>query len=139
MKRFTSLLMLAAVALMALAANPTIAANPDDKIWEANNTVNGVRLKAKYKESPENGLLDQTLEVQLEKAPGNVTVSISINGQVIGQMTTNGVGTANFRLDKFRVRPGPDGRPTGRRINTGDVIRVFKGGAGISASFVRTQ
>lgn len=139
MKRFTSLLLLVAVALVALAANPTIAANPDDKIWRANNTVNGVELKAKYKESPENGLLDQTLEVQLDNAPGNVTVLISINGQVIGEMTTDSAGTAHFRLDKLGVRPGPDGRPTGRRINTGDVIRVFKGGSGISASFVQTQ
>lgn len=135
MKRITTLTMLFAVLFAALTASPALA-NEDDKIWDAINSQFGVQLKGKYKESPENGLIDQTLEVEVEDAPPGVTLSISINGMVIGTMTTNAFGRAEFRMDKLGVLPGPGGRPRGPRIETGDVLRVFKGNAGISARFV---
>lgn len=137
-RKFASLLSVLVLALMAF-NTATAQANPDDKIWEANASQNGVVLKAKYKESPENGLLDQTLEVQIEHAPQNTTLQITINGRPVGTMTTDGFGRGVFRRDIFGVRPGPDGRPTGPRINTGDVIRVGRGGQGISAPFERIQ
>ncbi|MCC6907285.1 MAG: hypothetical protein IT430_05025 [Phycisphaerales bacterium] len=137
-RKITSLLSVLVLALMAF-NTASAQANPDDKIWEANATQNGVVLKAKYKESPENGLLDQTLEVQVENAPQNMTLQITINGRVVGTMVTNGFGRGTFRKDIFGVTPGADGRPTGPRINTDDVIRVGRGGQGISATFVQIQ
>ncbi|GEM_PF-4086930 len=137
-RKFASLLSVLVLALMAF-NTATAKANPDDKIWEANATQNGVVLQSKYKESPENGLLDQTLEVQIENAPQNTTLQITINGRPVGTMTTDGFGHGVFRRDILGVRPGGDGRPTGPRINTGDVIRVGRGGQGISATFDRIQ
>jgi len=137
-RKFASLLSVLVLALMTV-NTATAQANPDDKIWTANATQGAVVLKAKYKESPENGLLDQTLEVEIQNAPRNVTVSITINGAPVGTLTTDGFGRGVFRRDIFGVRPGPDGRPTGPRINTDDVIRVGRGAQGISAPFVQIQ
>ncbi len=137
-RKFASLLSVLILALMTV-NTATAKANPDDKIWTANATQGAVVLKAKYKESPENGLLDQTLEVELQNAPRNVTLQITINGAPVGTMTTDGFGHGVFRRDIFGVRPGPDGRPTGPRINTDDVIRVGRGAQGISAPFVQIQ
>ncbi|MFG0330709.1 MAG: hypothetical protein ACF8PN_12530 [Phycisphaerales bacterium] len=128
-------LLLALVTLISLVAARPAVANEDDLFWDAYSIQNGVELDATYKESPENGLIDQTLEVQLEDAPSNVTVFISINGRVIGSMTTDVTGRGEFRMDRLGVTPGPDGRPIGQRIETGDVIRVFRGATGISATF----
>lgn len=136
-RKFASLLSVLVFALMAF--NTATAQANEDKIWEANATLNGVVLKAKYKESPENGLLDQTLEVQIEDAPANTTLFITINGQRVGTMTTDGFGRGVFRKDIFGVRPDAEGRPSGPRIETGDIIRVGRGGQGISAPFEQTQ
>lgn len=133
-RNLLSSILLSLIALVV--AVPTALANDGDLIWDASAQQGATTLKAKYKESPENGLLDQTLEVQLEDAPRGVTVFISINGQVIGDMTTDMTGRAEFRMDKFGVMPDGNGRPNGPRIETGDVIRVFRGNQGISASFV---
>lgn len=137
-RKFASILSVLVLAVMAL-NTATAQANPEDKIWTANATQGAVVLKAKYKESPENGLIDQTLEVQIEDAPANVTLKITINGRPVGTMTTDVTGRGVFRRDIFGVTPGPDGRPTGARINEGDVIRVGAGSQGISAPFVRIQ
>lgn len=137
-RKFASILSVIVLALMAV-NTATAQANPDDKIWEANNSLNGVILKAKYVESPENGLLDQTLEVEIQHAPQNVTVQITLNGRLVGTMVTDGFGHGVFRRDILGVTAGPDGRPTGPRINTDDVIRVGRGAQGISAPFVQTQ
>jgi len=137
-RKFASLLPVLVLALMAI-NTATAQANPDDKIWTANNTQGGVVLKAKYKESPENGLLDQTLEVEIQQAPQNATLQITINGRLVGTLVTDGFGHGVFRRDILGVRPGQDGRPTGPRINTDDVIRVGRGAQGISAPFVQIQ
>ncbi|MBL1218458.1 MAG: hypothetical protein D8M59_13330 [Planctomycetes bacterium] len=138
MKKFTTYVLTLMVAIFALSSTKALAGD-QDSIWEANANQNGTVLKAKYKESPDNGLVDQTLEVELNNAPPGVKVSVAINGLVIGSMTTDGFGRAVLRLDKFGQIPGPDGRPTGPRIETGDTIRVFRGNAGIEADFVQTQ
>lgn len=137
MTRIATLSLILLGVLFSVAARTAVA--NEDLIWDAINSQNGVVLKAKYKESPENGLVDQTLEVQLENAPANVTVFISVKGLVIGEMTTDAFGRADFRKDIFGVQPDPDGRPNGPRIETGDVIRVFRGAQGISATFQPRQ
>lgn len=137
-RKFASLLSVLVLALMAV-NTATAQANPNEKTWEANASQNGVVLEAEYEESLEHGLLDQTLEVEIEHAPRNVTLQITVNGQLVGTMTTDGFGRGVFRWDIFGVTPGPDGRPTGLRINTDDVIRVGRGAQGISGSFVRTE
>lgn len=137
-RKVASILSVLVLAVMAF-NTATAQANPEDKIWTANATQGAVVLKAKYKESPEEGLIDQTLEVQIERAPANMTLAITVNGRSVGTMTTDAFGRGTFRRDIFGVRPGPDGRPTGPRINTGDVIRVGRGNQGISAEFVRIQ
>jgi len=105
-RKFASILSVLVLAVMAL-NTATAQANPEDKIWTANATQGAVVLKAKYKESPENGLIDQTLEVQIENAPANVTLKITINGRPVGTMTTDVTGRGVFRRDIFGVTVPP--------------------------------
>ena len=134
MKRLTSILALMLIAFLGFNADP-VPANDGDLIWDALAQQGTVVLKAKYKESPENGLIDQTLEVEIQDAPANTTLFISINGRPFDQMVTNAFGRGTYRRDVFGVRPDSSGRPAGPRIETGDVIRVHRGGQGISATF----
>ena len=132
--RATSLISLLVIAILASVAQPALA-NEGDRIWEASGMAQGVSMKAKYKESPENNLVDQTLEVQIEDAPANLLVNVYLNGRRIGSMTTDAFGTGRFRLDKLGNVPGPDGRPQGVKINDGDVISVGPGGQRVSGAF----
>ncbi len=135
MQRQLTLIMGLIIALASILTFTPAFANEGDLIWDAFNSQNGIDMKAKYKESPENGMLEQTLEVEVQDIPANTTVSISINGRKVGEMTSDATGLATFRLFKL-VAPGPDGRPTGARVETGDIIRVYRGGQGIEAPFV---
>jgi len=108
---------------------------PGDQIWDALNTVNGVTLKAKYKESPDNGLIDQSLEVELDNAMPNMTFTVKIKKKRLGTLTTDGFGTGIFRVKRLGIVPGPDGRPPRRkRINTGDLVTVLNSSIGFSLS-----
>jgi len=122
------------VAILSWAVQPASAGN-HDRFWDASGSLNGATMKAKYKESPDNGLVDQSLEVELNNAPPNVRVGVFLNGRRIGNMVTNGFGTGHFRLAKLGNIPGLDGRPTGVRINDGDVISVGAGAAKIKGTF----
>ncbi len=126
------------VALLAAIVQPALA-NEDDRFWDASGSLGGVTMKAKYKESPENGFVDQTLEVQIDNAPANVKVGVFLNGKRIGSMVTDLTGTGHFRLDKLRNVPGADGRPTGARINDGDVIAVGGRNQQIKGTFTERQ
>ncbi len=111
---------------------------PGDLIWDALNTVNGVTLKAKYKESPDNGLLDQSMEVELDNAMPNMTFTVKIKRKRLGTLTTDGFGTGIFRAQRLGIVPGADGRPPKRkRINTGDLVTVLNSSIGfrLSADF----
>ena len=135
MKKF---LTIATTLLLLVAALPAAAlpGGNNDQIWDANNAVNGVVLKGKYKESPENGLIDQSLEVELNNAPPNVTVFIRAGNWELGAMTTDAFGRAATRFDRFGVIPDASGRPTGPRLETGDLIRVYRGSQAIEAPLV---
>lgn len=132
--------LLASLALAGLAASSLSASvrNQNDLIWDAFGTQGATSMKAKYKESPENGLIDQSLEVQVEDAQANATLVVTINGRRVGRIVTNGFGDGRLDLVRLGVTPGPDGRPpANRRVETGDVIRVFNpsGGTDVSGAF----
>lgn len=133
----TLLLALGATAALGLVAAPAVALviNQGDLIWEADNWQGNIHLKAKYKESPENGLVDQTLEVEIQHVPPFLDLQVQINGYTVGAMTSDAAGHAQLRIDRFNVQPDPQGRPNGVRIETGDVVTVRRGGASISAAF----
>ncbi len=136
MQKFSMTLIYAIlVALLAGFSQPA-QANDEDRFWDAAGSQGGVTMKAKYKESPENGFVDQTLEVQIDNAPGNIKVNVFLNGRRIGSMVTDAQGTGHFRLDRLRNVPGADGRPQGPRINDGDVISVGGGNQKINGTFL---
>jgi len=114
---------------------PNASANPDDRFWDASGSQGAVTLKAKYKESPENRLVDQSLESEVKNAPANIRLFVFINGHQIGSVQTDGFGTARFSIDKLGNTPGMDGRPTGIRINDGDVISMGVGNQRVSGTF----
>ena len=135
MKALFLLLTAAALLVAAPAVSAVPVMNAGDLIWDAFNSVQGVDLKGKYKESPENGLIDQTLEVQIEDAPPNTELQIFIEGFLVGTMITDAFGDANFRIDKLGLVPEPDGRAPKPRVETGDRVRVTDGNRSISATF----
>ncbi len=130
------LLAVAAVGLLAAPAVPGLTNFKDgDLIWDAIGNNNGLLLKAKYKESPDNGLLDQSLELEVQKFPPGSRLVVDVNGRRIGSMVADGFGHAVLRLDRFGIVPGPDGRPpAGKRIETGDVITVTAPLTGLTVS-----
>ena len=138
----TLLALCCGVAVLGLVAAPAAGAliNANDHIWVADNWMGNIHLKAKYKESPENGLIDQTLEVELQHVPAGTTVQVLLNGTInLGSMTANAAGHAQLNRGIFGVQPDPQGRPAGARIETGDVISVVRGAQSLAADFVQIQ
>ena len=135
MKLSINTLIIAFIVSMISWMAPNASANPNDRFWDATGSQGAVTLKAKYKESPENGLVDQSLEAEVKKAPANTKLFVFINGHKIGSVVTDGFGTGRFRMDKFGNTPGMDGRPTGVRINDGDVISIGVGNQRVSGTF----
>lgn len=107
--------------------------NNNDLIWEGTAAGFGATMKAKYKESPENGLIDQTIEVEVQNAPRNITLKVTAAGFNLGTVVTDNTGRANFRLDIFNQQPDGNGRVNGPRLETGDIVRVAKGATGLDA------
>lgn len=107
--------------------------NNNDLIWEGTAAGFGATMKAKYKESPENGLIDQTLEVELQNAPRNTTVVVTAGGFRLGTMVTDGAGRGVFRMDIFNQQPDANGRVDGPRLETGDIVRLSVGASGLNA------
>jgi len=130
------------ITAVGLVAAPAAGAllNANDHIWEADAWMGNIHLQSKYKESPENGLIDQSLEVELQHVPAGTTVQVMLNGSyMLGSMTADATGHARLSIDILGVQPNAQGRPVGPRIETGDVISVVRGAQSLSASFVQVQ
>ncbi len=104
--------------------------------WRAGVSQGSIRMEARYVEDLENGTVDQALQVRLQHASRNTTFSVAINGRLVGRLTTNENGDGSFRLSRLDVQADENGRPVGPRINTGDVISVFRGEHSGDAVFV---
>ena len=124
-----------AVAWTAPAADLGAAAfNNQDLIWDAFSQQGNLKLKGKYKESPENGRIEQEIEAEFQHIPPGTTVDVHVDGLFLGSMTANAQGIARLHRRQL-VAPGPDGRPTGARVETGSVLTVSRGGQSMSAVF----
>lgn len=129
MKRILSFL--SVICLLALPATAML--NNNDLIWEGAAAGFGATMKAKYKESPENGLIDQTIEVEIQHAPRNTVLSVTAGGFNLGSFATDATGRGNFRMDIFNQTPDANGRVDGPRLETGDIVRVSRGASGLDA------
>lgn len=127
-----------ALVVATIAAAPFAFANPLDKVWEASGVDGRTTMKAQYTESPENAWLEQVLDVELEDGVPNSRYVITINGSRVGSLRTNGFGDGRFSGQK-NVQPGDDGRPTGPRVEEGDIIAVKNRQQTVSGTFVRVQ
>jgi|FLOH01.1.fsa_nt_gi hypothetical protein len=134
----TLLLLTSTVVIFALAAPQSTAAfrNVNDLIWDANATQGQYILKGKYKESPENGLVDQSLEAEVKNVGAGTLVNFSVDGYFVGSAVANSVGTANLTIDILGLPDDGTGRVDGPRAETGSILRAYRGPQGISASFV---
>lgn len=134
----TLLLAAATLSVMAIAAPATTAAffNANDLIWDANATQGQVILVAKYKESPENGLIDQSFEVELKNIQPGVSVNFAIAGNFVGSAISDAFGTARLDLDLFGRPDDGTGRVAGPRAETGDLVSAYKGSNSIEAPLV---
>ncbi len=132
-------LVMATTAIFAVAAPQTTAAffNPGDHIWDANANVGGIILKAKYKESPDNGLMDQSFEAEVKNIGPGQLVFFSVNGFVLGSAVADSFGTATFTMTLFGLPNDGTGRVDGPRAETGDMVRAFRGNSFIEAPLVK--
>ncbi len=133
MKALLSLVLTSFVAMICFVRSADAVVAAGDAIWNGSAALGAVTMNAKYKESPENGLIDQTLEVQIEDVPAGLLLRVSVNGANIGSMTTDALGVGRFRVDLLGVTPDAAGRPAGPRIESGDIVRVYRGSQGINA------
>lgn len=128
-----------AAVLWAMPNNSAIADggnDQNDQSWSAYGFGFGVSMEAGYDESTNrNGTVDQKLEVSVDHAPANATLTVTLNGVKIGTMLTNRQGEGKFQITKYGVKAGNDGRPTGARIETGDAIAVSNGSASVGGTF----
>ncbi len=141
MKNFfkNSFLLLTSVALVFTLAAPQSAAaffNAADLIWDANATQGQQILKGKYKESPENGLIDQSLEAELKNIPPGQLVNFSVDGHYVGSAVADAFGTARLDIDILGLPDDGTGRVDGPRAETGSILTAYKGGNSMSASFI---
>jgi len=135
-----SLLMILATATVFAVAAPESAAaflNANDHIWDANATQGQVILQAKYKESPDNGLMDQSFEGEVKNIGPGQLVYFSVNGFVVGSAVSDAFGTANLDIDILNLPDDGTGRVDGPRAETGDIVRAFRGQTGIEAPLVK--
>jgi hypothetical protein len=140
MKHFVKILLLALVGAGTWVATAeqgnAMLLNQNDKIWDAISQQGNLVLKGKYKESPENGRVEQDLEVEFQHIAAGTVVAVTIDGQFVRNMTANSMGVARLTVHKV-VAPGPDGRPTGPRVNDGSILTVTWGaGQTMSATFI---
>lgn len=128
----------AGLAVFVVAAPQSAAAffNANDLIWDANATQGQVILKGKYKESPENGLIDQSLEAEVQNIPAGTLVFFSVDGFPVGSATADAFGTARLDIDILGLPDDGTGRVDGPRAETGSILMAFRGGNSISAAFV---
>lgn len=134
----TVLLGAATVAAFAFSAPPSGAAfpNANDLIWDANATQSQVILKAKYKESPENGLVDQSFEAEVKNVLPGIEVFFSVNDIFLGSAVSDALGVARFTIDRFGLSDDGTGRVDGPRGETGDMVRAYRGASSIEAPLV---
>lgn len=134
----TLLLLLAAFSVATLAQPASSAAfmNDNDLIWDANATQGQYILKGKYKESPENGTIDQSLEAELKNVPPGTLIYFSVDGHTVGSAVADAFGTARFSIDILNLPDDGTGRVDGPRAETGSILRAYRGNQGINASFV---
>lgn len=108
--------------------------NQGDKIWDAFASQGNLVLKGKYKESPENGMIEQTLEFEFQHVAPGTRVTFNVDGTNIRTATANAAGVARARFFRL-VAPGPDGRPTGPRVETGSILTASWNGQTMTATF----
>lgn len=134
----TLLLLLATTFVFAVAAPQSTAAffNANDLIWDADATQGQFILKGKYKESPENGLIDQSLEAEVKNVGAGTTVNFSVDGFYVGSATADSLGTARLTIDILGLPDDGTGRVNGNRAETGSILRAFRGPSSISAPFI---
>lgn len=130
------LLSLFSVAAFIQPATSAAFPNDGDLIWDANATQGQYILKGKYKESPENGLIDQSLEAELKNVPPGTMIFFSVDGHTVGSAVADAFGTARLNIDILGLPDDGTGRVDGPRAETGSVLRAYRGNQGISASFV---
>lgn len=134
------ILALAGAGTWVAAAGPGSAAlhNQNDRIWEAFSAQANVELEGKYKESPENGLIEQELRAELEDVAPGTRVTFLVDGRAVRTVTADNSGEARMEI-RMVVQAGPDGRPTGPRVNDGSILTAMSGNRTLSATFVRVQ
>lgn len=138
MKNLTKILLVVCAGAFAWAAtaettSATMIAN-NDTIWDAQAQQGNMTLKGKYKESPQNGLVEQELEVEFQHLNPGTSVAVSVDGVFVGNAVAGADRVARLNLRNLAT-PGPDGRPTGPRVNEGSVLMVSRGGRSMSAVF----
>jgi hypothetical protein len=134
----TILMLLATTFVFAFAAPQSTAAffNINDLIWDANATQGQFILKGKYKESPDNGLIDQSLEAEVKNVGAGTLVNFSVDGFYVGSTTADSFGTARLTIDILGLPNDGTGRVDGNRAETGSILRAYRGSSSISAPFV---
>lgn len=138
MKTFGKILLLLGLGAIAWTATAdttsAVVINNNDRIWDALSSQGNMTLKGKYKESPENGRLEQEVEVEFQHLNPGTTVAVSVDGVFLANMTAGADRVARLHLRKVVV-PGPDGRPTGPRVDENSLLTVSRGAATMSAVF----
>lgn len=138
MKSFVKVLVLALVGAGTWVATADTASammiNQGDKIWDAFSSQGNLTLKGKYKESPENGMIEQTLEFEFQHVAPGTRVVFNVDGTNVRSATANAAGVARARFFRL-VAPGPDGRPTGPRVETGSILTASWSGQTMTATF----
>jgi len=105
-----------------------------DKIWDALNSQGNLVLKGKYKESPENGRVEQSLEIEFQHVAPGTQVAFTVDGMPVRTSTANSAGVARVHFRKV-VNAGADGRPTGPRVEDGSILTAAWNGQTFSATF----
>jgi hypothetical protein len=138
MKPFVKILILALAGSAAWVASAdqgsAMLLNQGDKIWDAFSSQGNLVLKGKYKESPENGMIEQTLEFEFQHVAPGTRVTFAVDGTNVRSATANAAGVARARFFRL-VAPGPDGRPTGPRVETGSILTASWNGQTMTATF----
>ena len=123
--------------LLAVFAAASVAWAGQESRWTAGATQGDIRMQAEYLEDFNGDTVDQRLQVQLDNASLNTMFFISLNDRVIGRLVTDDNGHGEFVKVILGAEAGPDGRPVGDRINTGDRITVFRGIHSGTGTFVQ--
>ncbi|TAH39626.1 MAG: hypothetical protein EYC70_02225 [Planctomycetota bacterium] len=102
--------------------------------WDALNESGSVVVKSRYTEDGPRDRVNQKFALAVASAPAGSSLMVQLNGVDLMPIQTDDHGRAVVTFTSHSPRGGDGRPPSGRRIEEGDVVRVYSPALGVDVS-----